>query len=332
MTGADAPALRALAGQMSQSAVQLDRMRQTIRARVYSINWQGLDGANFRRAWDTQHGPMLTRVAEGLRATAQNLLREADQQDKASGAGGGASGPWGPVGRSFDPEYALKGLGIAVGTAQGLLRSLLKEYGKTVSPHMREGMWIDTYHRWAAGRAERLNGLFGSASDMVTDLDKVQKVGKVLPFVGGIFSGYGQWKEDGRTGNYSTEEQAARAYYGGIAAAATDAALDWAVVGGSAAVFTVLIPVPVVGTVVGVAVGLALATGVSTLLDDQITDAGAAFGSFVYDVGKASVDLAIDVGNAAVDFGSDVLEAGEDMLGELDAVASDTWNSVRSWW
>src|SRR5687768_3954002 len=92
MTGADAPALRALAAQMSQSATRLDGIRQGIRSRLYSVQWDGPDGANFRRMWDGQHVPMLARVADGLRDSAERLLAEADQQEGASGVGTGGLG------------------------------------------------------------------------------------------------------------------------------------------------------------------------------------------------------------------------------------------------
>jgi uncharacterized protein YukE len=326
MTGADAPALRALAGQMSQSAVQLDRMRQTVRARVYSINWQGLDGANFRRAWDTQHGPMLTRVAEGLRATAQNLLREADQQEAASRAGAGASGQalgggaaadeGRPVAGVFNEGYD-KFLGVA-GAFMGLMETL---YAKKVSPHWREGRWIQEYNRWARGMADHLNRTLGSA-------DKVVKFGKFVPLLGGVSAGVGQWLEDDRArargdATFRPGEQQARAVASGVVMSAVDAAADVALplLGG-------------LGGPVGVVAGYGLSMFITDRLEDPVTDAVSWGVSSGYDV----VEILLAPEQAVVDFGGEVLERGRDLLeagGELaeDAaeVVGDVFTGVRSW-
>jgi uncharacterized protein YukE len=323
MTGADAPALRALAGQMSQSAGQLDRMRQTIRARVYSISWQGLDGAHFRRAWDSQHGPMLTHVADGLRASAQRLLREADQQEGASRAGAGAPGialPGGPasVGGGDLGKAFIKGFDGFL-TLSGAFLSLMQGmYGKEVRGYWRDGRWVNKYHRWASGKADFLNRTLGTAK-------QVDKVGKLLPLVGGIFDFSDQWQDAG--GDYNSVERGARA--GGAAAAMYG--VDWAITGG----FTLLgSVVPGVGTAVGAGVGMAVSAYVTTRFEDEISGAGAWAGSRVYDGGE----FLVDAGQAAVDYGGEVLASGKDLLeagGGLAVKAGDEvgdfFTGVTSW-
>jgi hypothetical protein len=334
MTGADAPALRALAAQLSQSAGRLDGIRQGIRSRLYSVHWDGPDGANFRRMWDGQHVPLLAGVAEGLRDSAERLLAEADQQEAASGSGAAGGGQsMGPTtGRISVPEedeerdpisdlgLAVKGLTIAVGGFGTFFERMVRGFGNQVSGHFRaDGSWVDGYTRWNAGHAASLNGhwLLGRAGDVAARADDLSRLGNGLSILGAGFDGYGQWKEDDE---YATGERITRAAGGAVASGLIGLAAERGGIWAGAALGTALIPIPGVGTVVGGLVGWAVAAGVTTLLEDQITDLGAAVGSVAYDVGEA-----------VVDFGSDVLDAGGELLGDIGEGAEELWEDLTPW-
>lgn len=333
MTGADAPALRALAAQMSQSAARLDGIRQGIRSRVYSITWDGPDGAAFRRAWDGQHVPMLARVAEGLRDSAERLLAEAQHQEAASGAGGSGPGGGVTVGPSTGsagpartwPEVAdgvLDNVNLLLGWAGAFTTSMLKGFGNEVSAFTRaNGTRVQEYWRWSAGHAADLNRALGSASD-VARLDRVlDGAGKVVPFLSGGVAGVQQWDED-RTGGYSDSERGTRAVAGGIAAGATDYAMDAGAVYAGAAIGTMI--APGIGTFVGGMIGWGVSAAVSLGWGDEISD-------FASDLGADLGSLAHDAAPAVVDFGRDVLEAGGELLGDAADVAEDIWEDITPW-
>jgi hypothetical protein len=335
MTGADAPALRALAAQLSQSAGRLDAIRQGIRSRLYSVHWDGPDGADFRRMWDGQHVPQLAAVAEGLRGSAERLLAEADQQEVASGAGGGTGAGGGggqrigPARDGFVPadaddpdeptdpmELLYKGTAAVVGTVTALFSEPLRRYGVQVAGSVRaNGTVVQDYWRWAAGHATSLNRL-ASAGNAVRIVDDLAPLGRALPVVGGLFSAQEQWSED--AGRYDTGERAVRAVAGAGAAMVVEAGATWGATALGASIGTMICPG--LGTAVGGAVGFLVATVGTELLGDQITTAGAAIGS-----------LAWDAGEAVVDFGGDVLEAGGELLGDIGEGAEELWEDLTPW-
>lgn len=340
MTGADAPALRALAAQLSQSATTLDAIRQGIRSRIYSVQWDGPDGATFRRMWDGQHVPLLSAVAQGLRTTAQTLLAEANQQEIASGVGGGGAtvGPGGgptigPATGGFVPaddedgfladlEDMVKATSLLVGGFGALYGGLADNLATNVGGHFRNGTWIDDYTRWNAGWATRLNGLFGSAGDVARTAEDLARVGRVLPYVGGAFNAYDQWQEDSE---YSTGERTARAAGAGLASVAADAGTEWAMMGAGAAIGTAIFPG--VGTVIGGALGWAAAAGITHVFEDQITAAGAWLGSAAWNIGEGVVDFGGDL----LEAGGDLLEAGGDLAEDLGDGAEAVWDTVSFW-
>lgn len=335
MTGADAPALRALAGQMSQSAAQLERTRQNIRSRLYSINWHGQDGATFRQAWDHTHGPLLTKVAEGLRSSADRLLREAAQQEQASGAGGGALGAGGgangrlPGGVPGDFELGplqnlLTALGVAAGGAEHALE-FLNNYAEKVPGHWRGGQWIDEYWRWSKGHADDMNRLFGKATDRMDDLAKVSKFGKFIDGLNIVVTGVDQWQDD--AGKYGDGERAARAAGAGLFSFAVGKGAEWgAMEAGGAIGFAVGGPV---GAVVGVGAGFVVANVVTNIpaVNDAVQHAGAAAGSAVWDAGSYVVTHADD----AVDFGRNTIKAGGEVLDHAGDSAKKAWKGITSW-
>ena len=325
MTGADASALRALAAQMSSSAGRLDAIRQGIRSRLYSVHWDGPDGANFRRMWDGQHVPLLSAVAEGLRDSAERLLADADQQEAASGAGaGGFVDPF--AGQTIGPstgggavpawtgvaDSVLDDANFLLGWAGAFVGSMLKGFGVQIS---------GPFWGWRASHADDLNRLLGSASD-IKRLDNVLVgAGRVVPGLSGALSGYEQWYQDA-DGNYSDGERATRAVVGGAAAGFTDYAMEAGAVHVGMAIGTMI--APGVGTVVGGLVGWGVSAAVNLKWGDEISDV-------VSDWGADGASLLIDVGSDVVDFGGDVLEAGGELLGDARDVAADVWEDITPW-
>jgi hypothetical protein len=82
--GADIEQLRALAKTMSQHSDKVNTLSAELGKLLSRAPWAGRDADAFRAAWDSDHRPKLKRVAAELHNQAQELTRNADQQDKAS--------------------------------------------------------------------------------------------------------------------------------------------------------------------------------------------------------------------------------------------------------
>ncbi|MGF9646859.1 hypothetical protein AAIH32_02740 [Pseudarthrobacter oxydans] len=57
---------------------------------LQSAAWKGTDGDRFRREWSSTLRPMLNKASESLRSQSTSLLKHADEQEQASGAGADA--------------------------------------------------------------------------------------------------------------------------------------------------------------------------------------------------------------------------------------------------
>lgn len=104
MVGADVAELRALAAQFSASASRLRQTAQSIRSGVHASPWRGSIADMFRITWDSDHSARLRSAADHLEDAAQNLRRNADQQERAStadNAGPGQAGPSGGPNRHY---------------------------------------------------------------------------------------------------------------------------------------------------------------------------------------------------------------------------------------
>lgn len=91
MYGADADALDALALRFEQSAAQLERAGQQLRAQLYNSPWRGVDADAFRNEWDSSHARTIAAAAGFLNDGGDSLKRNAREQRTASGTDGG---PW----------------------------------------------------------------------------------------------------------------------------------------------------------------------------------------------------------------------------------------------
>ncbi|KRE91074.1 hypothetical protein [Arthrobacter sp. Soil764] len=90
--GADVSQLRALAKAADQAASLLSSRAGSLHSQIQSAPWKGRDGERFRQEWSASHRPSLDKVVASLRENSKILLKHADEQEKASTAGSGASG------------------------------------------------------------------------------------------------------------------------------------------------------------------------------------------------------------------------------------------------
>lgn len=90
MYGADVAALRALAGHFDRLADQLDANRMSVGNAIQISAWVGPFATQFRLKWNSEHSLRIHGAAQLLRAGARTLRNNADDQDRASAADGGA--------------------------------------------------------------------------------------------------------------------------------------------------------------------------------------------------------------------------------------------------
>jgi hypothetical protein len=86
--GADVAQLRQLASSLLSAGRHLEGQRQALSAGVAGTRWSGLDGQQFRQAWEADHSRSLSAAASCLEVAAKTILRNAEEQEAASSAGG----------------------------------------------------------------------------------------------------------------------------------------------------------------------------------------------------------------------------------------------------
>ena len=86
--GADIEQLRALSQSLGRSGTRLKSVESTVNSLVQSSAWKGTDGDRFRGEWSASLRPMLSHTSEALQDQSRSLLKHADEQEQASGAGG----------------------------------------------------------------------------------------------------------------------------------------------------------------------------------------------------------------------------------------------------
>lgn len=91
--GADPGQLRALAAQFSKGAALLESHAQSLHSMIGSAtSWQGPDAERFRSQWAGRDFKAMSAAITMLRASAQDLKRNADEQEGVSGGSGGSAG------------------------------------------------------------------------------------------------------------------------------------------------------------------------------------------------------------------------------------------------
>lgn len=93
ISGADADALDALAGDVESAAHRLRRSQAKLGSAIHSSPWSGGNAERFRERWDSEYRRSMLAAAAFLDAAGEGLQRNADEQrDASSGDGGRGAG------------------------------------------------------------------------------------------------------------------------------------------------------------------------------------------------------------------------------------------------
>lgn len=104
--GADVEELRTAATQLSAGASALETSARALHSMITGgVQWRGPDADRFRAEWSGSSMRAITAAAETLRRAAEDLRRNADQQDHASSAATGSSSATGASGSSGDTVH-----------------------------------------------------------------------------------------------------------------------------------------------------------------------------------------------------------------------------------
>ncbi|MGO4454296.1 WXG100 family type VII secretion target [Arthrobacter sp. RAF14] len=145
--GADVAQLRALAKAMSSASQKLQLSAQQLGSEVNTAAHTGPDAARFRQQWQSDHLPLLQRTIVALKASAQLLQVQADEQETASTSPGGTGGGGAP--------------GYDATAAQDLQDRL-----KGMTPAEREAyLASDEFKRWALEHPEEAKRVLDAAAD-----------------------------------------------------------------------------------------------------------------------------------------------------------------------
>ncbi|WP_285244900.1 hypothetical protein [Pseudarthrobacter sp. fls2-241-R2A-127] len=151
--GADVEQLRTLAQQFNKTADLLQQQSTQLSSQINNNPaWKGADAQRFRSDWNSSHRTLLQQTVSRLQQESKVLLKNADEQEKASTSGGpgsatgggvpgvpgspAAPNPWGPdwlaKGSPFRDAWGLRGtfksaldlpknvFGLATMASQGL--------------------------------------------------------------------------------------------------------------------------------------------------------------------------------------------------------------------
>jgi hypothetical protein len=89
MIGADAPALRGFASNVSNRLRQIEEARGRLSALIESVPWVGDDRERFLGEWQSIHSPGLVQLVADLTGVADKASRHATEQENTSSGGGG---------------------------------------------------------------------------------------------------------------------------------------------------------------------------------------------------------------------------------------------------
>lgn len=76
---------RALAHSCQTDSDAIKTITSKLTSQIANTEWHGADADSFRAAWDGQYTKDLKTVAGALDEIYQHLMKEAEQQDQASG-------------------------------------------------------------------------------------------------------------------------------------------------------------------------------------------------------------------------------------------------------
>lgn len=141
--GADVAQLRLLAASLRSAGRSLDGQRQLLGAGVDATRWPGPDAERFRGDWKTSHSRSLSAAALFLKLAAEELVRQATEQETASAGSGGliVAGPRPGVQAPVPGPGDIKGksaaevrtwwLGLTASQQQTFIRNYPVEAGNT---------------------------------------------------------------------------------------------------------------------------------------------------------------------------------------------------------
>lgn len=198
--GADVAQLRTLAQQFGKTSDSLLQQSTQLTNQINNNpSWKGQDAVQFRSDWNGSHRALLQQAAFALKQESKKLQAQADQQEKASVAGGaggvqagvsGSSGgggepasPWGP-GWMSDGNSEFRGGWDAYNGVLGLkavplgLRDISRFvvlHGESVTDLLMAGdgfaavkQFIDKDLWEAAARSDDLRGVFSGTGDLLS--------------------------------------------------------------------------------------------------------------------------------------------------------------------
>jgi hypothetical protein len=88
--GANVAELRQLASKMRAAGQKLEGERRAFSARIAGTSWPGPDGDRFRQDWKADHSRTLGAAVLFLKQAADELVRQANEQESASSGSGGS--------------------------------------------------------------------------------------------------------------------------------------------------------------------------------------------------------------------------------------------------
>ena len=112
LIGSDPDELRALAVALRTAGTHLATTRQQVDARLATSSWTGPDAETFRADWFRGRRVVLAQAGDLLLAASATLIRNADEQDRASAADGCAARRPGAGGPTDYTAQALRRAGI----------------------------------------------------------------------------------------------------------------------------------------------------------------------------------------------------------------------------
>ncbi|WP_127887242.1 WXG100 family type VII secretion target [Rathayibacter festucae] len=92
MYGADVAQLRDLARRLQSASDQLNGSRQRIGSGIRIAAWVGPVAVRFRMLWDSEYSRQVQGASDALERISRDVLKQAEQQERASARDGGAAG------------------------------------------------------------------------------------------------------------------------------------------------------------------------------------------------------------------------------------------------
>ncbi|MFC0456285.1 hypothetical protein ACFFGR_06940 [Arthrobacter liuii] len=143
--GADIEQLRTLAQQFSKTADLLQQQSTQLSSQINNNPaWKGADAQRFRSDWNSNHRTLLQQTVTRLQQESKVLLRNADEQEKAStnGSGGAGGKGTGPTAGTPDNWALLGGAALAGGLTNFMAVQKNVKAPLTLAKHIGQYGWV----------------------------------------------------------------------------------------------------------------------------------------------------------------------------------------------